>query len=155
MFLHLSVCLQRGSLPQCRDTPRADTPPPGADSPRAGTPREQAPPWSRHPRDRHPPQQTATVADGTHPTGMHSFYKFVSARKHASDESTLLLKSRKTSPKVLWSPPPPTERTHVFKNIPMQTEEPLQSIPFYYKIAKLSFGPCQWVLSQVRGFTGK
>ena len=57
------------------------------------TPLDQAPPWSRHPPDLAPPQgpgtplgpstcppppdqakpeQTATVADGTHPTGMHS-----------------------------------------------------------------------------------
>ena len=67
------------------------TPPPGP-----GTPPEQTPPWnqalphSRHPHqstllppgtrhplplgaDTPPPcQQTATVADGTHPTGMHS-----------------------------------------------------------------------------------
>ena len=29
------------------------------------------------PGTRHPPQQTATVTDGTHPTGMHSFFPTV------------------------------------------------------------------------------
>ena len=42
--------------PLGRYTPQART------SPRAGTPRQV------------PPQQTVTVADGTHPTGMHSCY---------------------------------------------------------------------------------
>ena len=38
------------------------------------TPREQAPPWDQTlPESRHPPWQTATAADSTHPTGMHSF----------------------------------------------------------------------------------
>ena len=47
MFLHLSVILSRGGvcLSACWDTPPGQTP---------------------------PPQQTATAADGTHPTGMHS-----------------------------------------------------------------------------------
>ena len=67
-----------------------DTTPPGAGTfqtrypPEQTLPREQAPPGSRHPpRTRYspeqkpiprtrPPQQTATVADSTHPTGMHS-----------------------------------------------------------------------------------
>ena len=40
--------------------------------PRADTPPGQTPP-SRHPPGRHP-QQTATAADGTHPTGIHSCY---------------------------------------------------------------------------------
>ena len=42
---------------------------------------EQEPPGTRYtppgpgipPRQVHPSQQTATVADGTHPTGMHSY----------------------------------------------------------------------------------
>ena len=42
--------------------------PPGADTP----PRSRHPPGQAPPRSRHPPQQTATAADGTHPTGMHS-----------------------------------------------------------------------------------
>ena len=52
MFLHLSVCPRgEGSLLQCM----------------LGYPPEQAPP-----REQTPPQQTASIADGTHPTGMHS-----------------------------------------------------------------------------------
>ena len=56
-------------------TPQAGTPP-GRYTPQAGTPLRQV-----HPRQVPPlragtpppsPQQTATVADGTHPTGMHS-----------------------------------------------------------------------------------
>ena len=70
MFLQLSVILFTGG---------------GSDSVHAGIPH---PPGTRHPRDQTPPpqdqvppsgpgtpspcQQTATVADGTHPTGMHS-----------------------------------------------------------------------------------
>ena len=57
---------------------------------RDATPWEQALPGTRHPprnqapapaRDQAPPEQTATVADGTHPTGMHSCYliRFVKA----------------------------------------------------------------------------
>ena len=45
----------------------------------ADTPQEQTPPRSRHPQEQtppleqtHPPRQTATAADGTHPTGVHS-----------------------------------------------------------------------------------
>ena len=43
-------------------------------------PRDQAPPWkqtdqAQPPRTRHP-RQTAAVADGTHPTGMHSCVKY-------------------------------------------------------------------------------
>ena len=58
MFLHLSVCPQ-GGLPQCI---------------LGYHPPEQAPPSRSRPplRSRPPPQQTATIADGTHPTGMHS-----------------------------------------------------------------------------------
>ena len=53
----------------------------GADTPGSRHPREQTPPGSRHPPgadtppwSRHPPWDTATAADGTHPTGMHSCY---------------------------------------------------------------------------------
>ena len=51
--------------------PLEQTPPPGADTPPGAEthPPEQTLPWRRHP----PPQDTATDADGTHPTGMHSF----------------------------------------------------------------------------------
>ena len=33
------------------------------------------PPGTRHPQEQAPPQQMATVADGTHPTGMHSCFR--------------------------------------------------------------------------------
>ena len=68
---------------QSRHTPRSRHPP-GADTPQEQTPPweqtppplEQTPPRSRHtPRSKHtPPRETATAADGTHPTGMHSCY---------------------------------------------------------------------------------
>ena len=51
-----------GVHPPGRHPPRADTPHAGPSSPR------QTPsPWGDP-----PPPQTATAADGTHPTGMHS-----------------------------------------------------------------------------------
>ena len=73
VFLSTGV---EGGLPQCMlgyhpapgpGIPRDQTPlPPGPDT----TPLpEQAPPGAGT------PQQTATVADGTHPTGMHSCYR--------------------------------------------------------------------------------
>ena len=68
MFLQVSVCPQGGCLPQCmvgyHTPPRVDTPL-GADKtpppppPAADTPPQQTPP---------PPQDTATAADGAHPT---------------------------------------------------------------------------------------
>ena len=54
MFLHLSVILSTRGRGCLADTPSGQTPPPS----RADTPR-----------------QTATAADGTHPTGMHSCYE--------------------------------------------------------------------------------
>ena len=74
MFLQACVCPHGGGgcLPQCilgypppEQTPlREQTHPPPT--------REQTPP----PRSRHPtPRETATAADGTHPTGMHSCFK--------------------------------------------------------------------------------
>ena len=101
MFLHLSVShsVHRGGLPQCMlgyspppgaGTPQEQAPPTGADTPspreqappeqvppRAGTPspKEQAPPFPQEAH--HTPQQTATVADGTHPTGMHSCLRMI------------------------------------------------------------------------------
>ena len=51
-------------------------PPPSRHPPRSrppwSTPREQTPPRRRPPGSRPPPGETATAADGTHPTGMHS-----------------------------------------------------------------------------------
>ena len=70
-YAFTGVCLstQAGCLPQCMlgyHTPRADTS--GAD-----TPWEQTPPRADPPGRGHlPPRETATAADGTHPTGMHS-----------------------------------------------------------------------------------
>ena len=58
MFLHVSVCPRGVCLSACWDTLSE-----------AG-PLEQTPPGDRHP----PTEQTATVADGTHPTGMHSCF---------------------------------------------------------------------------------
>ena len=59
-----------GQKPPRADTPWADPPPeqipPWADTPWADTPR-QTPPWADP-----PVWQTATAADGTHSTGMHS-----------------------------------------------------------------------------------
>ena len=65
MFLHRSVILSTGggvypSMHLGRHPPRVDTP--WADIPRADTPL----------LGRHPAQQTATAADGSHRTGMHS-----------------------------------------------------------------------------------
>ena len=98
MVLHQSVCPRGGGgLPQCLlvylyPLPQELTPP------GAGTPGSR-PPWSRHPQgadtppgkqtlpgadtpwrrrpgaDTLPPQQTATIAEGTHPIGMYSRLK--------------------------------------------------------------------------------
>ena len=71
MFLHHSVLNGGGSAsvhvgmpaPGSRHLPRDQ-----------GPPWDQAPPWNQAPAPPGPgtPQQTATVADGRHPTGMHS-----------------------------------------------------------------------------------
>ena len=50
------------------DTPLADSSPPRADTPQADTSPGQTPPQQTP----SPPPPTATVADGTQPTGMHS-----------------------------------------------------------------------------------
>ena len=54
--------------------PREQTPPPPEQAPstREQTPPRAGTPWIRHPPGPGTPLQTATVADGTHPTGMHS-----------------------------------------------------------------------------------
>ena len=68
MFLHVSVILSTGGgvcLSACWDT-TTTTPPP-----RTGTPLGAGTPHSRH----HP--QMATVADGTHPTAMHSCMQYL------------------------------------------------------------------------------
>ena len=84
MFLHVSVC-PRGGLPQCmlgchhREE--------------AHPPLQQIPPWSRHPPGSRlpPPKQMATVADGTHPTGMHSCLKGVQILQTGSKINKYLL----------------------------------------------------------------
>ena len=73
MFLHLSVILSTGgSAPvHARIHPPKSRPP----SQEQTTPQEQTPPQKQTlSRNRHPPprEQTATAADGMHPTGMHS-----------------------------------------------------------------------------------
>ena len=81
-----SASVHAGTPPPPRaGTPWEQTPP------RSGTPPNQAPPGSRHPLEHTPPQtrntprsrqppppgaETATAADGTHPTGMHSCWLF-------------------------------------------------------------------------------
>ena len=57
-----------------RHPPPSDTPT-WADTPLDRHPLGRHPPWADTPLIRHPhPQQTATAADGTHPTGMHSSF---------------------------------------------------------------------------------
>ena len=75
IFLHLSVILFTGGvcIPACSEgvytpwthTPTQDTHTPGRN------PSRQTPPWADT------PPQTATEADGTHPTGMHSCYGMI------------------------------------------------------------------------------
>ena len=66
MFLHLSLILFTGGVCVWADTPR-QTP----------TPRQTHPQADKHlPPPRQTPLEKATAADGTHPTGMHSFYYF-------------------------------------------------------------------------------
>ena len=54
--------------PQSRHSPQSRHPPSRADTPL---------PCCRHPQEQTPPRDTATAADGTHPTGMHSCLKYV------------------------------------------------------------------------------
>ena len=69
MFLQACVCPHGGGgvcLSAYWDAPWEQTPP-----------RSRHPPWEQtSPRSRHPPPpgETATAADGTHPTGMHSCF---------------------------------------------------------------------------------
>ena len=82
----LSACWD--TTPPGADTPQEQTPPksrhPPEQTPPGQTPPKSRPPKSRHPQGRHPPKSrhppradppppdTATAADGTHPTGMHA-----------------------------------------------------------------------------------
>ena len=93
MFLHLSVILFPGRHPprqkpplgrhppgrqplshHPRQTPPRQTPP-GRNPPRQTLP-GQTTPQPATPRQTPPPQETATTADGSHPTGMHSCFLF-------------------------------------------------------------------------------
>ena len=88
-YIFTGVCLSMGGgvsgsvhagiPPPQEQTPPGTRHPPGADTLPPPPREEQTPPWeqtpprSTPPRNRHPlPRETATVADGTHPTGMHS-----------------------------------------------------------------------------------
>ena len=72
MFLYVSVILSTVGV-LAEPTWQADTPS------RQTLPGKQTPllagstPWAGNPQNRHPPV-TATAADGTHPTGMHSCF---------------------------------------------------------------------------------
>ena len=73
MFLQVCVCPRGGGvcLSACGDTtpPREQTPP-------EQTSREQTPQQQTSPGADPPPRgETATAADGTHPTGMHSCFQ--------------------------------------------------------------------------------
>ena len=84
--MFLPVCLSTGGSASVH----AGMPPPGPDPPGPGTPhmtrhpqdQPPPPPWANHlPRDQATPlpqEQTATAADGTHPTGMHSCFEMKS-----------------------------------------------------------------------------
>ena len=94
IFLQAYVCPYGGCLPQCmlgyppEQTPLEQTPPrnrhPPEQTPPPGSrhPQSRHSPGSRHPQSRHTPpspeqtspQETATAADGMHPTGMHSCF---------------------------------------------------------------------------------
>ena len=98
MFLQACVCAHGGGvcLSACWDTtPPGSRHPPGGDTPLgADTPLKQTPPEQTLPQSRHPPPEqtwppksrppgadtppppgeTATAADGTHPTRMHSCF---------------------------------------------------------------------------------
>ena len=66
-----------GSRPPTRSRPPKEQPPHrGADTPPGADPPEQNPQEQTHRRgaDTSPPQQMATAADSTHPTGMHSCF---------------------------------------------------------------------------------
>ena len=64
----------RGCLPQCR----LGHHPPGSRHPHPPRKQTPLPPEQTPPKTDHPPEQTATAADGTHPTGMHScFWSFL------------------------------------------------------------------------------
>ena len=71
MFSQVSVILSTGGG-------LADTHPP---------PQGRYPPADTPPSGRHPPEEMATAADGTHSTGMHSFYRLKNNIPRRSDGS--------------------------------------------------------------------
>ena len=93
MFLHLSVILFTGGRGFCFSA-CWDTTPPGTRHPPEQTPPEQTPPWEQTllgadtPCSRPPPPgaETATAADGTHPTGMHSCSVKISRKLQEHEE---------------------------------------------------------------------
>ena len=110
----LSFCPQGGSAsvhagipPPEQKPPREQTPPPGADTPWEQTPpQEQTPPHrpgisldpgADPPRADIPPgvdpPEMATVADGTHPSGMYSCLRFIYKEfKRTRSNNVFLLK---------------------------------------------------------------
>ena len=77
MFLHLSVILSMGGvwISACWDTPPLGKhPTPLGRHPPGQMPHLGRPPWADTPSWQTLPQQMASAADSTHPTGMHSCY---------------------------------------------------------------------------------
>ena len=96
-YLFTPVCLSMGGsasvhagIPHGSDTPWDQTPPGAGTTPGPSTPQSRHYPLGS---DTTPPQQqTATVADGTHPTGMHSCFGdlfTVSPKRKGNSETTL------------------------------------------------------------------
>ena len=84
-FVFTPVCLSTGGvvcLSACWDTTPWEQAPPREQA----HPPEQAPPWEQAhpPQEQALPQQTATVVDSTHPTGMHSCFTGVSVHRGVS-----------------------------------------------------------------------
>ena len=98
MFLHLSVShsVHRGRS-VCGRHPQADTHlgryprgrHPRGRHPQADTPQAETP-WADTP-GRHSPGQTATAADSTHPTGMHSCWNLISMEVWVTSVARLLI----------------------------------------------------------------
>ena len=82
VILFTGRCLGDTPLWPPRQTPPLGRPPLGRHPHPRATPPGQTPtlnrhtPWTDSPRQMPPPQQMATAADGTHPTGMHSCSKY-------------------------------------------------------------------------------
>ena len=108
-----------GCLLQCMlwyHPARVKTPPEESDPPRADTPQEQTPPWQTPPwqtppknqtptKKQTPPRDMTTAADGTHPTGMHSFLSLLSLCSLRSEMRLKLPYSRTMDPEHEQLPP--------------------------------------------------